>query len=137
MRRWRFHDKSFVPRHLPSEDERLAPIALGLWSLNGIQDMHSTARDLYHHDGMGRWRMAKQVTLYTDNRGVAAPYRLAEIIETPVLVERRARASVDEAGVGGREGDAETGTPEDRADLPFRPHHTEPRQDHAHTGGHT
>lgn len=135
-RRRRLHDEGFMPSHLPGEDKRLAPIALGLRSLDGIQDMHGAARDLYHHDGMRRWRMAEQVTLHTDNRIVAAPYPLTEVIEAPVLVERRTRASVDEAGVSGRQCDAETGTPEDGADLFFRPHHTEPCQHHAHTGGH-
>ena len=68
-------------------------------------------------------------------RVVAAPERLAEVIETPVLVERDARPGVDEASVSGCECDAETGAPEDGADLFFRPHHTEPCQYHAHTGG--
>src|SRR5712691_11656783 len=123
-RRRRFHDEGFMPSHLPGEDERLAPIALGLRSLDWIEDMHSAARDLYHHDGMGRWRMAEQVTLHTDNRIMAALERLAEVIEAPVLVERDTCPSVDEADVSGCERDAETGTPEDRADLAFRPRDT-------------
>ncbi len=65
--------------------------------------------------------MAEQVTLYADKRVVAAPERLAEVIETPILVERDACPGMDEAGVGGRARDAETGTPEDRTDLAFRP----------------
>ena len=46
-----------MPSHLPGEDKRLAPITLGLRSLDGIQDMHGAARDLYHHDGIdaGGW----------------------------------------------------------------------------------
>src|SRR2546423_1776057 len=83
------------PSHRPGEDNRLAPIALGLRSLDGIEDMHGAACDLYHHNGMRRWRMAEQVALHTDYRIVAAPYPLTEIIEAPVLVERRTRASVD------------------------------------------
>src|SRR5712691_8484878 len=98
--------------------------------------MHGAARNLHHHDGMGRWRMAEQVTLNTDNRLVAAPECLAEVIETPILVEHSARTGVDEACLRGRERNAETGTPEERADLPFRPHHTKLRQHHAHTGCH-
>jgi len=125
-----------MPSHLPGEDKRLAPIALGLRSLDGIEDMHGAACDLYHHNGMRRWRMAEQVALHTDYRIVAAPYPLTEIIEAPVLVERRTRASVDEAGVSGRQCDAEPGTPEDGTYLFFRPHRTEPCQYHAHTGGH-
>jgi hypothetical protein len=69
---WLFHDKSFVPCHLPGKDERLVPIALVLRSREGIQDVHGTAGDLYHHDSMGRWRMAEQMTLHTDNRVVTA-----------------------------------------------------------------
>src|SRR5215471_15739220 len=98
-----------MPSHLPSKDERLAPIALGLRSLDGIQNMDGAARDLYHHNGMGRWRMAEQVTLYTDNRVVTAPERLAEVIEAPVLVKRDTCPGVDEAGVSRCERDAETG----------------------------
>ena len=108
----------------------------GLRSLDEIQDMDGAAGDLYHHNSMGRWRMTEQVTLHIDNRVVAAPERLAEVIEALVLVERDARPGVGEAGVSGCECDAETGTPEDGADLLFCPHHTEPCQYHAHTGSH-
>ena len=66
MRGWRFYDEGFAPCQLPGKDERLAPITLGLRSLDGIQDMDSTAGDLYHHNGMGGWQMAEQVTLHTD-----------------------------------------------------------------------
>jgi hypothetical protein len=62
-----------VPGHLPGKDERLAPIVLGRRSLERIQDMHGAAGNLHHHNGMGRWWMAEQVTLHTDNRVVAAP----------------------------------------------------------------
>ena len=64
---------------------------MGLRSLDGIQDMDGAAGDLYHHNSMGRWRMAEQVTLHTDNRVVATHERLAEVMEAPVLVERDAR----------------------------------------------
>ena len=77
-----------MPSHLPGEDKRLTPITLGLRSLDGIQDMHGAARDLYHHDGMRRWQMAEQVTLHTDNRIVAAPYPLTEVIEAPATPHR-------------------------------------------------
>jgi hypothetical protein len=133
--RWRFHDKGFAPCHLPGKGERLAPRALGLRSLDGIQDMDGAAGDLYHHNSMGRWRMAEQVTLHTDNRVVAAPERLAEVIEAPVLVERDARPGVGEASVSGCECDAETGTSKDGANLCLCPHHTKPCQYHVHTGG--
>jgi hypothetical protein len=112
-RRGRFHHEGFAPCHLPGKDERLAPIALGLRSLNGIQDMDGAAGDLYHHNSMGRWWMTEQVTLHTDNRVVAASERLAEVIEAPVLVERDACPGVDEAGMSSCERDAETGTSED------------------------
>ena len=136
MRAWRFHDEGFVPCHLPREDKCLAPIALGLRPCKRIEGLHGAAGDLHHHNSMGCWRMAKQVTLHTYNRVAAAPYRLAEVIETPSLVEPDTCSGMDETGVGGRECDAETGTPEDCADLLCRPHHTEPCQHHAHTGCH-
>ena len=60
--------------------------------------MDGTAGDLEHHNSMGRWRMAEQVTLHTDNRVVAAPERLAEVIEAPVLVEREERDPEPTAG---------------------------------------
>jgi hypothetical protein len=57
-RRECFDDEGFMAGHLPGKNKRLPPIALGLRSLNGIQDMDGAARDLYHHNGMGRWRIA-------------------------------------------------------------------------------
>ena len=71
-RRGSFHDEGFMPSHLPGEDERLAPITLGLRSLDGIRHMNGAARDLHYHDGMGRRWIAEQVTLHTDNRVAAA-----------------------------------------------------------------
>jgi hypothetical protein len=71
-RRGSFHDEGFMPSHLRGEDERLAPITLGLRSLDGIQHMNGAARDLHYHNGMRRRRMAEQVTLHADNRVVAA-----------------------------------------------------------------
>ena len=60
------HDKGLAPCHLPGEYERLTPIALGLRPLAGSQGMDGAACDLHHHNGMGRWRMAEQVTFHTD-----------------------------------------------------------------------
>ena len=114
-----------MPSHLLGKDKRFAPMALGLRSLDGIQDMDGAARDLDHHNGVGCWRMAEQMTLHTDNRVVAVPERLAEVIEAPVLVECDACPGMDEAGVRSCERDAKTGTPKDQADLVFRPRDTE------------
>ena len=58
-RRGRFYDEGFMPGHLPRKDERLVSMALGLRPLDGIQTMDGAARDPYHHNGMGRWRIAE------------------------------------------------------------------------------